>query len=522
MLATAIIVFREILEIALIVGLVLAATRGVVGRGVWVAGGMGVGVLGAIILAFFADYISDAAEGMGQEIMNAGILFTAVVMLGWHNVWMRKHASELASKINNVSRLIVSGEKPMYVLAVIAGLATLREGAEIVLFLSGIVAGGASAWSMLGGGVLGLGAGVVIGLVLFFGLLRIPVKHLFTVSGWLILLLAAGMASHGAGYLIQADVLPAMGHALWDSSHILSEQSLVGQILHTLIGYVSRPSGMQLVFYGATILVIGSLMLAAGNKPIDIKKRMATPAIITALLIGLVFLAAPEVNAAHKIYSPIVEKGEFEVEIRGHRDRDSDFDNNGKSKYKVEFGYGVTDRWFTAIGAEYENDIGSDWKREATYWENIIQLTDQGKYWLDAGIYVEYEAATERGHADKIEVKGLLEKSVKKWTHTANVILEKEVGPNRNGDTEFEFAWRSKYRLSPLFEPGFEFWWEPGELENFKPSDRQEMQLGPVIYGTSKIGKKSKIGYEFGYLKGLTRETPDSTIKLVFEYEVVF
>jgi len=86
MLATAIIVFREVLEASLVVGIVLAASRGVPKRAAWVAGGVATGVLGAAIVAACADLIAAAVNGIGQELFNAAILFTAVAMLGWHNI----------------------------------------------------------------------------------------------------------------------------------------------------------------------------------------------------------------------------------------------------------------------------------------------------------------------------------------------------------------------------------------------------------------------------------------------------
>ncbi|TMK28847.1 MAG: hypothetical protein E6G69_13260 [Alphaproteobacteria bacterium] len=90
-------------------------------------------------------------------------------------------------------------------------------------------------------------------------------RHLFSVTGWLILLLAAGMASQGAAFLLQADLLPPLGQSLWDTSFLLSEQSLTGRVLHTLIGYTAQPAGIQVVFYLATLLVIGALMRLVGR-----------------------------------------------------------------------------------------------------------------------------------------------------------------------------------------------------------------------------------------------------------------
>ena len=261
MLATAIIVFREVLEAALIVGIVLAASRGMSRRGVWVGGGIVAGVLGASLVAGGADAIADAINGIGQELFNAAILFTAVAMLGWHNIWMNRHGRELAATAAGLGKAVVGGSRPLYALGLVVGIAVLREGSEIVLFLYGIaVASGVGALSMLMGGVLGLIGGVAVGALIYFGLLAIPLQRLFTVTSWLILLLAAGMASQGALFLMQANLLPAFGNNLWDTSSILGERSMLGTLLHVLIGYSAQPAGIQVVFYLATLVIIGGLM----------------------------------------------------------------------------------------------------------------------------------------------------------------------------------------------------------------------------------------------------------------------
>lgn len=261
MLGTAIIVFREVLEAALIVSIVMAACKGVAGRDFWVGCGLVAGALGAGMVAAFAGGIAAAASGMGQELFNAAVLFLAVAMLGWHNVWMARHGRELAAHVGTVSRAVTAGTRPLYALAIVVGVAVLREGAETVLF----VYGNEAALTMLVGGLLGLTAGAGFGIALYFGLLRIPLRHLFPVTSWMVLLLAAGMASQGAGFLIQADVLPPLGDAVWDTSAVLSEKSIPGRVLHTLIGYVSQPAGVQVLFYVATLLVIGILMQTIGR-----------------------------------------------------------------------------------------------------------------------------------------------------------------------------------------------------------------------------------------------------------------
>jgi high-affinity iron transporter len=269
MLATAVIVLREVLEAALVVSIVLAATRGVLGRASWVSFGIAGGVLGAMVVAVFAKALAAAASGIGQEIFNATILFVAVIMLGWHNVWMTRHGRELASNLNSVGAAVRGGTKPLYMLAVVVMLAVLREGSELVLFLYGIATSGAGKNAELAGGfAFGLLGGVTLSLAMYFGLLRVPAKRLFTVTGWLILLLAAGMAAQGAAFLVQADILPALGDAVWDTSPLIPDESLVGRLLHTLVGYTARPYGIQIGFYVATLVVLLLLMkLVAQNQP---------------------------------------------------------------------------------------------------------------------------------------------------------------------------------------------------------------------------------------------------------------
>jgi high-affinity iron transporter len=279
MLATLVIVFREVLEAALVIGIVMAATRGVPRRTGWIAGGILGGLLGACFVAGFAETIAQAAAGMGQELFNAAILFLAVAMLGWHNVWMGRHGRELAAEANALGRAVLSGARPLYALAIVVGMAVLREGSEIVLFLYGIAASSQSgAAAMLLGGVLGVASGSAVGALLYFGLLRIPMRHLFAATSGLILLLAAGMAAQGASFLVQADLLPALSQQLWDTSFLVSDGSIPGRILHALFGYVAQPSGIQALFWIGTVAVIAGLMRlnAAPVPPPGGSRRLAT------------------------------------------------------------------------------------------------------------------------------------------------------------------------------------------------------------------------------------------------------
>ncbi len=267
MLGALIIVFREVIEAGLIIGIVMAATRGVAGRGRMVVIGVAAGVLGAAIVAMFAGAISEAFQGSGQELLNACVLGVAVVMLMWHNAWMARHGREIAAQMRQVGVAVSEGSRPLKALAVVIGVAVLREGAEVVLFLYGIVASGTSSLDMLTGGLLGIAAGAAFTALTYFGLLAISTRHIFAVTSWLIALLAAGMAAQTIQYLHAAGAVVALDQTVWDTSMLLSESSLFGRFLHTLIGYTERPSEMQLIAYVTTLFAMFLLMRLARYSP---------------------------------------------------------------------------------------------------------------------------------------------------------------------------------------------------------------------------------------------------------------
>jgi high-affinity iron transporter len=268
MIAALIIVFREIIEAGLVVGIVLAATRGVAGRGRWIAAGIGGGIAGASLVAGFAGALGNAFAGTGQELFNAAILMTAVLMLGWHNVWMARHGRAIAAEMKSVGEAVAAGTRTLAALAIVVGVAVLREGAEVVLFLYGIaLSGGESAMQMGLGGAFGLALGAAVSALMYFGLLRIPARYLFSVTSWLIALLAAGMAAQAVAFLQISGLVTSLAQTLWDSSRLLAASSIPGRILHTLVGYTDRPTALELVAYVATLAAIFLLMRLFGTPP---------------------------------------------------------------------------------------------------------------------------------------------------------------------------------------------------------------------------------------------------------------
>ena len=264
MLGIALLVFREVLEAALIVTVVAAATRGVPRRSLFVGGGIALGVLGAVIVALCMGFIEGSLGGIGQEVFQAAVLLTAVVMIGWHVTWMSSHGKEMVLQMQRVTDSVKAGSSSIAILLAVVALAVLREGSEVVLFLFGMAAGGASKLGFLGGVPLGLAGGVAVGFALYFGLLRIPMRYFFSATNWMLAVLAAGLASTAAGFLIQAGLLPAWGNQLWNTSWLLTNGSIVGQAVHVLTGYEARPAGMQLVFWIVTftLLVAGMRLMA--------------------------------------------------------------------------------------------------------------------------------------------------------------------------------------------------------------------------------------------------------------------
>jgi len=261
MLASLLIVFREVIEAGLIVGIVLAATKGVPHRVRWVAIGVGAGLLGACLVAAFAGEIAALFAGSGAELFNASILLLAVGMLTWHNVWMARHGREIAANVQRVGAAVAAGERTMSALAVVVGIAVLREGSEVVLFLYGIASqGGSSVANLLIGGAFGLAAGAALSAVIYFGLLAIPMHRLFAVTSGLITLLAAGMAAQAILFVQQGGYFEFLTSTIWDTSWLLPENSILGRMLHTMVGYSDAPNGAQLFAYVLTAGTIVALM----------------------------------------------------------------------------------------------------------------------------------------------------------------------------------------------------------------------------------------------------------------------
>jgi high-affinity iron transporter len=525
MLATAVIVFRETIEAALVVSIVMAATYGVARRELWVGTGVALGLLGACVMAAFAGAIASAAEGIGQELLNASILMLAVLMLGWHSVWMSQHGREIGREMGEVGRAVAGGDRPLYALAVAVGVAVLREGSETVLFLYGVASSGdEGAAQLLSGGLVGGVAGIAAGLLLYRGLLRIPLGHLFSVTNAMILLLTAGLAAQAAGFLVQVDLIPSLGGPVWDSTWLLSEKSLVGKVLHTLVGYESRPAGVQVLSY---VVVLGVLMLLSSLAGSRQRQKSALQIVIIAIAAtGVIGLCSPQAaHAEFKIRYPNIDYREVEIEHSYSTTFDRRKGRNNDVSSPVEVGVGLLPFWFVELEGEIERHPGEHTQWEATTVENYFMLTEPGKYWLDFAIFTEYARQANRNEADTVELGLLFQKQHLQTLHTLNLFWEKQVGSLAEPVDTFKYAWQSRYLLNRYFQPGIELY---GEIEDInKPGtfNQQQFRAGPMFAGSYSLGEilgKGKIKYEAGYLFGATSATEQGTLRTRLEVEIPF
>jgi hypothetical protein len=416
----------------------------------------------------------------------------------------------MKAHFTKVGEEVAAGNLPYISLSLIIALAILREGSEVVLFSYGMIASGMGIFSLISGIAVGAIAGLIVGLALYRGLIAFPVKHFFRITSWILMLLVAGMMSQGVGFLIAAGIINSFARPIWDSSWLLSDGSIAGQSLKTLIGYTAHPALIQVIAYLITLGTLIFLTELSGPGKITATKAAATAALLT------LFFAIHPAIAADKIYAPYVVKGEAELEWNGNLAFDHRGALNGRQGHEFEGEYGVTDSWKTILTAvaEKENyDESTD--LTAVEWENQFQLTEQGQYWLDPGLKIAYAHSLESDAPDAIEVKILLEKDVGRFANVSNITFEKEIGHNAEHGMAGGFAWNTRYRYNPHFEPGIEWQSDFGIIGDGSSFNEQGHAIGPAVYGAIT----NNIKYQIAYLAGVSGGAADGTLRGNLEYE---
>jgi len=327
------------------------------------------------------------------------------------------------------------------------------------------------------------------------------------------------------------DVLYLLGDAVWDTSAVLTDHSVVGKALHTLIGYVARPDGIQILFYLATLFGVWLLTKWVGSPParrpgVSLRRGIETPLVILLLLGGLG--AGSVAEAQLKVRYPIVDYREVEIEHFG--DITFDKPNSGKTnnqRYTNEYGLGPLPGWFVELGTEFQAPNGQNITYDATEIENYVQLTPTGKYWGDLAMFAEYEMPIHRGDAKSFLFGPLGQAQFGAIAgfgalHTLNLLFTKTVGNNSTDATRLNVAWQSRLLIDPGIAPGFEYYSQIDQVLNpGKPADQQH-RIGPVLVGLQNFAPYGKLKYEAGYQFGLTSATPRGAARWRLEYEIAF
>lgn len=246
----------------------------------------------------------------------------------------------------------------------------------------------------------------------------------------------------------------------------------------------------------------------------------ASSALATLVALPLILWAVPA-RSDNKVYSPIVEEGFMEFEARGHRTIDRSAEKDDQQTHKYELAYGVNSWWHTALFGKLNKEPQENMRYEATSWENIFQLTPQGKYWADIGIYTEYARSAIRNQPDEAEFKLLFEKDVDPLVLTTNLIFNRNIGKNAGKGVGFEYAARARYPWKREVQFGIEAFGVPGRLTGFEPIASQQHIIGPALSGKFNIaGVPGVFNYNVGYLFGITPGSPKGTAKWEVEYEI--
>jgi high-affinity iron transporter len=519
MLSSFIIVFREVLEAALIIGIIGAAVRGLPHRGRWVTGGVLLGIIGASIVAAAIDTVSNMAQGNGQELFSAAVLLLAGLMLASHNIWMSHHGREIKERLSRVGADVMTGNESKVMLVTVTALAVLREGSETALFLYGIVAGdGHAQLDWISGSALGLLAGAAVGFLLFAGLSKIPLKRLFQVSGWLILFIAAGMLARGTQFLVQGGFVSGMVSPIWDTSSFISGSSILGRSLAALLGYSPAPSLTQFLVYLLSLIFIGGVMLAQ-QYGWTLRKSMVW---VAGLGIAGVLSGVPQKSYAadYQVYSPNVVKGEKEFELRSFKSwgvHPSAGSESPEKSVKLAMGYSPTDFWATEVYVNYAQNPDESLKIEEFEWENRFQLTPQGEYWADMGLLTELEIPRYSHDPYEFKIGPMFSKDIDRLTVQLNLLAAHQYGTNAASGVELSYRSKVQYRYKRAFSPLIEAYGQPvGKIGQW---GHPQHQLGGGFAGQAHMGRGENFKYSAVVLWGVSQQAADTTGVLRLEYE---
>ncbi|MBL1320888.1 MAG: FTR1 family protein [Methylophaga sp.] len=244
-----ILILREVLEAALIVSVFLALSQKLQLSKRWLMPALLFGFATAAIYALNIQVISQAFEGVGQEIVNASlqvVIFGCIALF----VFFIKNAQ-------NHKRIA-------FIMMCCVSMAVTREGAEIIIYIQGLIAIPELRSPVLIGSIIGAGIGISAGVFFYYLIASLSFKNGLRLGLFLLILIAGGMIMQASQLLIQADLISSQ-QALWNSSSFLNERSLTGQLLYALIGYEATPAPIQVYMYICSLFIMITLTVRTLN-----------------------------------------------------------------------------------------------------------------------------------------------------------------------------------------------------------------------------------------------------------------
>jgi high-affinity iron transporter len=265
MLPSFILSLREGLEAALVIGIVLASLRQMRRRDLVSAtwAGTGSAALVSLLTAILLTRLGLELKDPGEAIFEGITMLLAAGILTWMIFWMSQRSRNMKSEIE--SSVLQASQAGKWSLFGLAFIAVLREGVELALFLTAATFSSSTPQTIVGG-LLGLGTAILLGWSFFATTVRLDLRRFFQVTGFLLLLFAAGLVGRAAGELVQVGWIPALIGHVWDLGGIISAESVLGQTLGALFGYSASPSLMQVLVYAAYFGTVLIGLLTVGRK----------------------------------------------------------------------------------------------------------------------------------------------------------------------------------------------------------------------------------------------------------------
>lgn len=261
MTSSLLIMLREGLEAALIIGIILGylSKTGQSRLNRYVYAGTGLGIIASVITAVMFQLLAGGFEGRAEEIFEGVIMLIAVAVLTSMILWMQNQGKSIKGEIQEKIEEAIT-ERKLLGLISLAFLSVFREGVEVVLFLNALFLQQGSSGAIIGS-ITGLALALAIAYIVFRTTANVDLRRFFIGTGTFLLLMAAGLLAHGIHELQEAGILPVIVEHLWDINNIVNEKGTIGSFLKAVFGYNGNPSLIEACAYLTYLIWIGRKFL---------------------------------------------------------------------------------------------------------------------------------------------------------------------------------------------------------------------------------------------------------------------